>query len=72
MRPEHSETTAAGSSTCRHTHPIEQAFAKLNADLRRIGARSFTSVFEAIGAVCHLYDPAECCNYFSAAGYASN
>ncbi|MFV2054806.1 IS630 family transposase [Aliiroseovarius sp. YM-037] len=53
-------------------NPIEQAFSKLKAHLRRIGARSFTSVFEAIGQICELYDPTECWNYFKAAGYASS
>lgn len=53
-------------------NPIEQAFSKLTAHLRRIGARSFTSVFDAISAVCDLYEPAECWNYFKAAGYVSN
>lgn len=53
-------------------NPIEQAFSKLKAHLRRIGARSFTAVFEAIGEICDLYDPKECWNYFKAAGYVSN
>ena len=52
-------------------NPIEQAFSKLKAHLRRIGARTFTEVFKAIGSICDLYDPAECWNYFNAAGYAS-
>ena len=41
-------------------NPIELAFSKLKAHLRRIGARTFTKVFEAIGAICDLYDPTEC------------
>ena len=53
-------------------NPIEQAFSKLKAHLRRIGARSLTSVFQAIGQVCDLYSPEECWNYFKAAGYLSN
>lgn len=53
-------------------NPIEQAFAKLKAHLRRIGARSFTAVFEAIGEICNLYDTTDCWNYFKAAGYVSN
>jgi transposase len=53
-------------------NPIEQAFSKLKAHLRRVGARSFTAVFEAIGQICDLYDPTECWNYFKAAGYVSN
>lgn len=52
-------------------NPIEQAFSKLKAHLRRIGARTFTDVFKAIGEVCELYSPLECWNYFSAAGYVS-
>ncbi len=52
-------------------NPIEQAFSKLKAHLRRIGARTFTDVFEAIGSICDLYDPTECWNYFKAAGYVS-
>ncbi|MEW9920371.1 hypothetical protein AB2B41_12210 [Marimonas sp. MJW-29] len=30
-----------------------------------------TDVFQAIGAICDLYEPAECRNYFRAAGYAA-
>ncbi len=52
-------------------NPIEQAFSKLKAHLRRIGARTFTEVFEATGSICSLYDPEECWNYFKAAGYVS-
>ncbi len=43
-------------------NPIEMAFAKLKAHLRKIGARTFTSVFNTIAQVCHLYDPEECSN----------
>jgi len=53
------------------TPSIEQAFSKLKAHLRRIRARTFTEVFDAIGAICDLYDPQECRNYFTAAGYVS-
>lgn len=52
-------------------NPIEMAFAKLKAHLRRIGARTFTDVFKAIGEVCDLFDPGECWNYFKAAGYVA-
>ena len=52
-------------------NPIEMAFSKLKAHLRRIGARTFTDMFEAIAQVCDLYSPQECWNYFKAAGYAS-
>lgn len=52
-------------------NPIEQAYSKLKAHLRRIGARTFTEVFDAIGSICNLYHPTECWNYFKAAGYVS-
>jgi len=53
-------------------NPIEQAFSKVKAHLRRISARSFSAVFEAIGEICELYYPEECWNYFKAARYVSN
>lgn len=53
-------------------NPIEMAFSKLKAHLRRIGARSFTEMFDAIAEVCDLYDHQECCNYFNAAGYVAS
>lgn len=52
-------------------NPIEMAFAKLKAHLRRIGARSFTQVFDAIADVCDLFSPQECWNYLNEAGYVS-
>ena len=52
-------------------NPIEMAFSKLKAHLRRIGARSFSQMFDAIAEVCDLFTPDECRNYFKAAGYAS-
>lgn len=51
-------------------NPIEMAFAKLKAHLRRIGARTFDALWRAIGDICSLYSPEECSNYFKAAGYA--
>jgi transposase len=52
-------------------NPIEMAFSKLKAHLRRIGARTFTDMFHALTEVCDLFSPDECWNYFKAAGYAS-
>ncbi len=52
-------------------NPIEMAFARLRAHLRRIGARSLTQIFDAIAKACNLFDPAECWNYFTAAGYVA-
>ena len=52
-------------------NPIEMAFSKLKAHLRRIGARTFTDMFNALAEICQLYCPEECWNYSKAAGYAS-
>ena len=52
-------------------YPIEQAFSKVKAHLRRIGARTFTEVFDAISGICDPYDPTECWNYFRATVYVS-
>lgn len=53
-------------------NPIEQAFSKLKAHLRRIGARTYENLINALGEICDLFSPAECRNFFEAAGYASN
>ncbi len=53
-------------------NPIEQAFSKLKAHLRRIGARTYEHLIAAIGDICDLFDPIECWNFFKAAGYASD
>ena len=53
-------------------NPIEMAFAKLKAHLRRIGARTFDTLIEALGNICHLFKPEECRNFLKAAGYASH
>ena len=51
-------------------NPIEMAFAKLKAHLRRIGARTIDALWKAIGDVCDLYSEQECWNYLKDAGYA--
>jgi transposase len=51
-------------------NPIEMAFAKLKAHLRRIGARTIDALWRAVGDICDLYSPAECWKYLTAAGYA--
>ncbi len=50
-------------------NPIEMAFSKLKAHLRRIGARTVEALNDAIADVLDLYSPEECRNYFDAAGY---
>ena len=53
-------------------NPIEMAFSKLKAHLRRIGARTLDALCRAVGEICGLFDPDECWNYFKEAGYVSD
>lgn len=50
-------------------NPIEKAFSKLKAHLRKRAVRTIQDLWQAIGQICDLYDPDECLNYFKAAGY---
>jgi len=50
-------------------NPIENAFAKLKALLRKASERTVNGLWAAIGRIIDLFPPAECANYFSAAGY---
>jgi transposase len=50
-------------------NPIEQAFSKLKALLRKAAARTVTRLWDAIGRIIDLFAPKECVNYFAAAGY---
>ena len=51
-------------------NPIENAFAKLKAGLRRAAERSTEALWNCIGTIAQSYTPQECANYFRAAGYA--
>jgi transposase len=50
-------------------NPIEQAFAKLKALLRKAAARTVDGLWNAIGSLLDLFPPAECANYLAHAGY---
>lgn len=50
-------------------NPIENAFAKLKALLRKAGARTRDALWAAVGTALEAFTPSECRNYFSAAGY---
>lgn len=50
-------------------NPIENAFAKLKAHLRKAAERTVDGLWNAIGRVSAMFKPAECRNYFKAAGY---
>jgi len=50
-------------------NPIENAFAKLKAMLRKAAARTVEGLWNTIGRIVGTFTPAECANYFAAAGY---
>ncbi|MCZ4291909.1 transposase [Hoeflea alexandrii] len=50
-------------------NPIEMAFSKLKALLRKHAARSFDAISMALGEIVSLSSVAECRNFFKAAGY---
>jgi transposase len=50
-------------------NPIEMAFSKLKTLIRKAAARTYQALWRQVGAVCDLFQPQECRNYFNAAGY---
>jgi transposase len=50
-------------------NPIEMAFSKLKALLRKAAARTRDDLWDAIAAAIDAFTPAECRNFFAAAGY---
>ena len=52
-------------------NPIEQAFAKLKAALRKGAARTVKALLRLIGKLLKSFAPEQCANYFRHAGYES-
>ena len=50
-------------------NPIEKAFSKLKALLRKAAERSVDALWNRIGALLEEFTPNECANFFAAAGY---
>ena len=50
-------------------NPIENAFAKLKALLRKAAERTIPGLWTTIGRLLDAFTPRECANYFAAAGY---
>ena len=50
-------------------NPIENAFSKLKAILRKAAARTIDDLWEAIRDALPMFTPETCANYFTAAGY---
>lgn len=51
-------------------NPIEQAFAKLKALLRKAAARTREALWTTIGHLLGTFTPTECRNYLASSGYA--
>jgi transposase len=52
-------------------NPIEQAFAKMKALLRKASERTRDALWSAVSRVLDLYTPQECRNLFKNAGYST-
>ena len=50
-------------------NPIEKAFSKLKAYLRKIAERTVAGLMTALEACADIFKSAECTNYFAACGY---
>ena len=50
-------------------NPIEMAFSKLKALMRKAAVRTYDDLWKKLGKVCDLFSEQECINYFKAAGY---
>lgn len=50
-------------------NPIENAFARMKALLRKAAERTVEGLWNTIGRIVDMFTPRECANYFSAAGY---
>ena len=52
-------------------NPIELAFAKLKARLRKAAERTVDGLWNTIGQISQSFSPQECKKYFNAAGYSA-
>ena len=50
-------------------NPIEKAFARFKAMLRKAAERTVAGLWALIGKLVDIFRPAECANYFSSCGY---
>lgn len=50
-------------------NPIEKAFSKLKALLRKAASRTIDDLWNAIAEILKTFSPDECKNYFTATGY---
>ena len=49
--------------------PIEKAFSKLKAFLRKLAERTVAGLIRALETCAEIFKPSECINYFKSCGY---
>jgi transposase len=52
-------------------NPIEMAFSKLKAHLRKAAARTYDALWKAAGSICNLFTPTQCWNFFKQQNYVA-
>ena len=50
-------------------NPIEKAFSKLKAFLRKIAERTVAGLMRALETCAEIFNPSQCTNYFKSCGY---
>ena len=50
-------------------NPIEKAFSKLKAFLRKLAERTVAGLMRALEIYAEIFKPSECVNYFKSCGY---
>lgn len=50
-------------------NPIELAFSKLNAHIKRIAPRTVDDLCKSTGQICKMFEPSGCANFFKEDGY---
>lgn len=53
-------------------NPIEMAFSKLKAHLRKAAARTYDELWKAVGSICEMFPPNQCWNFFKAMNYVAD
>ena len=53
-------------------NPIEMAFSKLKAHLRKAAARTYDALWKAAGNICNLFTAQECWNFFKEQNYVAD
>jgi transposase len=64
-------TSDVFSSPAPDFNPIQMAFSKLKAILRKAAARSIDDLWQVIADALDEFSQQDCTNYFTAAGYES-